>query len=69
MYFLYGAANHLVARNWFAGSENVLRQVVGVDVGRDKINRDIVVGAMTDESIRPCSLSSRRTTDTQARIN
>ncbi len=56
MNFVYRPADHFVAWNIFVRTEYVLGSIVSIDVGGNKIQRDIVSRAMFYENIHPCSL-------------
>ena len=66
---LRGAAHHVCAGNVLMGCEYVFGGVVGVYMGRDKIERYVSVGTMADECPDPSRLRSGRPADTQSGID
>src|SRR5581483_568696 len=61
-----GAADHLVARNFLVRAKDVLGLIVPINVAGNKIDRDVVLDAVTDEVISPGRLGGRRAANPQA---
>src|SRR5207247_8798113 len=69
MNFVYRPADHFVAWNIFVRTEYVLGSIVPIDVGGNKIQRDIVSRAMFYENIHPCSLGGCGTSHAKSCIH
>src|SRR5260370_40735276 len=69
MHFADGAADHFVARDLFVGAEDVFGGVVGVDVGGDEVDGDVVLFAVLEEGRDPGGLCGGGATDEEAATN
>src|ERR1700690_2861669 len=66
---IHRTADHLIAWNILVGSEDILRKVVAIDMSREEVDRNMVLGTMFDKGVRPCSLCRGRTSHSKLWIH
>ena len=69
MDLFYRAAHHAVARDVFVGAKYSMRAVIAIDVGGNKIDGDVLLGAVLDEGIGPGGLRRCRTAHAKSRVH
>ena len=67
MHLLDGAVDHRVAGDVLVGAEDIVGGVVGVDVGGDEVDGDVVCLGVGEEGRDPCGLRGGRAADLEAR--